>query len=107
MGGSVGAYPPNRLPTFGLTALARHTIIRPLLARHGADMSSVLPYPKPALPDDLRRQIDRLSPDERIEVLRALLGEATCRQLGIYPIPPGFKLTVVMPVFNERSWLAE
>lgn len=70
-------------------------------------MSSVLPYPKPALPDDLRRQLDRLSPDGRVEVVRSLLGDAACRQLGIYPIPAGFKLSVVMPVFNEREWLPE
>src|SRR4051794_30323314 len=70
-------------------------------------MSSVLPYPKPSLPDDLRRQLDRLSPDGRVEVVRSLLGDAACRQLGIYPIPAGFKLSVVMPVFNEREWLPE
>src|SRR4051794_26567922 len=70
-------------------------------------MSSILPYPKPSVPDDLRRQLDRLSPDERVQVLRTLLGEAACRQLGIFPLPPGFKLSVVMPVFNELPWLAE
>jgi glycosyltransferase involved in cell wall biosynthesis len=70
-------------------------------------MNSVLPYPKPAIPDDLRRQLDRLSPDERVDVARSLIGEAACRQLGIYPIPPGFKLSIVMPVFNERQWLTE
>src|SRR5438477_154922 len=35
------------------------------------------------------------SPSERTEFLGRLLGEATCRQLGIFPIPPGFKLSVV------------
>src|SRR5262249_25788311 len=29
------------------------------------------------------------------------------RQLGIYPIPPGFRLSVVIPVFNERPWIEE
>jgi glycosyltransferase involved in cell wall biosynthesis len=48
-----------------------------------------------------------LSPAERWEVLRELLGEATCRQLGFYPIPANFKLSVVMPVYNEERWIRE
>jgi glycosyltransferase involved in cell wall biosynthesis len=69
--------------------------------------AAVLPYPK-ATPDaDIRRQIERLPPPERIELLRSLLGDAACRQLGIAPIPPGFKLSVVIPVYNERAWLTE
>jgi glycosyltransferase involved in cell wall biosynthesis len=36
-----------------------------------------------------------------------LLGEGPCRQLGIYPIPPGFRLSVVIPVYNERRWVRE
>jgi glycosyltransferase involved in cell wall biosynthesis len=40
-------------------------------------------------------------------VLRELLGEPACRQLGIYPIPAEFKLSVVMPVYNEERWLRE
>jgi glycosyltransferase involved in cell wall biosynthesis len=47
------------------------------------------------------------SPDERIELLHRLLGEPACRQLGIYPIPPGFKLSVVIPVYNEKQWIRE
>jgi glycosyltransferase involved in cell wall biosynthesis len=75
--------------------------------------SAILPYPKPSDPhrgspvDDWRRQVGRLSPNERVEVLRGLLGEPACRQLGIYPIPPGFKLSVVVPVYNEVQWLPE
>jgi len=44
---------------------------------------------------------------ERIEILRRLLGEPACRQLGIYPIPAGFKLSVVIPVYNEERWVRE
>jgi glycosyltransferase involved in cell wall biosynthesis len=47
------------------------------------------------------------SPSERYPVLRRLLGEAACRKLGIYPIPEGFKLSVVIPVYNEEQWLRE
>jgi glycosyltransferase involved in cell wall biosynthesis len=46
-------------------------------------------------------------PRRRIELLHALLGEGQCRQLGIYPIPEGFKLSVVIPVFNEERWIRE
>src|SRR4051812_37500227 len=35
-----------------------------------------------------------LAPAERLELLHRLLGEPACRQLGIYPIPAGFKLSV-------------
>src|SRR5438105_426462 len=45
--------------------------------------------------------------DNRLTVLKELLGEAACRQLGIYPIPQGFKLSVVIPVFNEKQWIRE
>ena len=69
--------------------------------------AALLPYPKVPPSGDIRQQIDRLPPAERVEVLRSLLGEAACRQLGIAPIPPGFVLSVVIPVFNERAWLAE
>ncbi len=46
-------------------------------------------------------------PNTRVKVLQQLLGEAACRNIGIYPIPPGFKLSVVIPVYNEERWLAE
>lgn len=46
-------------------------------------------------------------PQRRIEALHALLGEGPCRQLGIYPIPEGFKLSVVIPVYNEERWIRE
>ncbi|GIW82295.1 MAG: glycosyl transferase [Gemmatales bacterium] len=53
--------------------------------------------------------IDRVSesPEDRFEVLRRLLGPAACRQLGIYPLPKGFKLSVVIPVYNEKPWIRE
>jgi glycosyltransferase involved in cell wall biosynthesis len=47
------------------------------------------------------------SPAERVRFLQALLGESTCKQVGIYPIPPGFKMSVVIPVYNEERWLRE
>jgi glycosyltransferase involved in cell wall biosynthesis len=44
---------------------------------------------------------------DRLRVAQELLGEAACRQLGIYAIPSGFLLSVVIPVYNERVWLEE
>jgi glycosyltransferase involved in cell wall biosynthesis len=44
---------------------------------------------------------------ERLALLHRLLGEPACRQLGIYPIPAGFKLSVVIPVYNEERWIRE
>src|ERR1700733_2824683 len=45
--------------------------------------------------------------EEHIRKLHDLLGEPACRQLGIYPIPPDFKLSVVIPVYNEERWIRE
>jgi glycosyltransferase involved in cell wall biosynthesis len=47
------------------------------------------------------------SPAERIALLHKLLGETACRQLGIYPIPADFLLSVVIPVYNEERWVRE
>jgi glycosyltransferase involved in cell wall biosynthesis len=46
-------------------------------------------------------------PTRRYAALRTLLGEPALRQLGIYPIPDGFKLSVVIPVYNEERWIRE
>ncbi len=48
-----------------------------------------------------------LSAEERLDVLHHLLGEAACRQLGLYPIPEEFKLSVIIPVYNEERWIRE
>ncbi|MCI0642153.1 MAG: glycosyltransferase family 2 protein [Gemmataceae bacterium] len=47
------------------------------------------------------------APDKRVEVLQRLLGEGVCRQLGIYPMPAHFKISVVIPVYNEVQWIRE
>ena len=46
-------------------------------------------------------------PEKRLKFLHALLGDASCRQIGIFPIPAGFKLSVVIPVYNELQWIRE
>ncbi len=67
----------------------------PTNGMHAAHVSNGGPWPVPE------------SPAEREALLRRLLGEPACRQLGIYPIPEGFKLSVVMPVYNEERWVRE
>src|SRR5204863_4132830 len=47
------------------------------------------------------------TPNERALLLKELLGEGACRQLGVYPIPEGWKLSVVIPVYNEERWIRE
>jgi glycosyltransferase involved in cell wall biosynthesis len=47
------------------------------------------------------------SPALRLALLQQLLGVPACRQLGLYPIPEGFRLSVVIPVYNERQWVRE
>ena len=69
--------------------------------------TAILPYPQPVQQPDLARQIDRLSAADRHDLLRRLLGDPACRQLGIFPLPADFKLSVVIPVFNEVQWLPE
>jgi glycosyltransferase involved in cell wall biosynthesis len=37
--------------------------------------------------------------------VQALMGDGACRQLGFYALPPGYLLSVVIPVYNERNTL--
>ncbi len=39
----------------------------------------------------------------RTELLYALLGEDICRHLGVYRLRPDFRLSVIIPIFNEAS----
>lgn len=41
------------------------------------------------------------------EQLHQVLGQAVSRRLGWYPLPPGLRLSVVIPVYNERDTLNE
>ncbi len=44
---------------------------------------------------------------ENVEFLEQLLGKTLCRRLGIYRLPAGFLLSVVIPVFNEADTIEE
>ena len=66
-------------------------------------------------PHEIRRLRDALaetadqSPHhpQRVELLQRLLGRELCRKLGVYRIPEGFKLSVVIPVYNEVKTLEQ
>src|SRR6516162_7263685 len=51
------------------------------------------------------REVLPTNNNERVKLLQQLLGEPACRQMGIYPIPDGFKLSVVIPCYNEDRWM--
>jgi glycosyltransferase involved in cell wall biosynthesis len=68
---------------------------------------ATLPFRRDDTFDDLSSRIARLAPGERTRLMQLMLGEAACRQIGIFPIPPKFKLSVVIPVYNEERWLPE
>lgn len=72
------------------------------------------PMPTPSASEEetdvARRLAEMLAGDEhvdRIALCESLLGPAACRQLGIYRIPAGFRLSVVIPVYNEFATLAQ
>ncbi len=44
---------------------------------------------------------------EWYQTLKSLLGEGACRQLGFYAVPDDFRLSIIVPVFNERQTLPE
>jgi len=60
-------------------------------------------------PQDALESLLNALPDDtaaRKELLLRLLGPVA-RQLGVYRLPDGFKLSVVIPVFNERKTIVE
>ena len=48
---------------------------------------------------------DEFGPD--YDRIRQLLGTRVCRQLGIYELPTGFVLSVVIPIYNELTTIEE
>ncbi len=44
---------------------------------------------------------------QRTELLQHLLGAENCKRLGLYQLPQDFVLSVVIPVYNEVTTLAE
>jgi glycosyltransferase involved in cell wall biosynthesis len=81
---------------------------RPVDSSNNTEMRLYTDSPMPTESDfDIKLAEVARDPQRRFEVLHALLGEGACRQIGIYPIPDGFKLSVVIPVYNEERWIRE
>ena len=55
----------------------------------------------------LAAAVGQLTPDERLGLAEQMLGTNVCRRLGIYRLPAGFRLSVVVPVYNEAETIAE
>ncbi|WP_148591723.1 glycosyltransferase family 2 protein [Aquisphaera giovannonii] len=62
-----------------------------------ADGQGLGPGPVPAFGSD----------EQRREWLIETLGETFCRKVGVYRIPEGFVLSVVIPAYNERKTIHE
>jgi hypothetical protein len=84
--------------------------------RHGPESHRAAPPPasQPAAtdrpwwsPDDTTLSANRQQGDFRLEPVWRLLGPGICRKLGIYELPEGFVLSVVIPIFNERETIEE
>lgn len=53
-------------------------------------------------------QLDALNAqNEKIANLEQMFGTNICKSLGLYKIPENFLLSVVIPVYNEKRWIAE
>jgi len=61
----------------------------------------------PPIDEVVRRLQEQIGddPNRRYDVCSRLLGPGACRQIGIFPIPVGWKLSVVVPVYNEERWI--
>jgi glycosyltransferase involved in cell wall biosynthesis len=68
-----------------------------------AELTSSLENSNGHLADQIAATVD----PRRVDELEALLGKHVCRKLGIYHLPRGFRLSVVVPVYNELATVAE
>jgi glycosyltransferase involved in cell wall biosynthesis len=57
-------------------------------------------------PAPLDQDPSQLWTKSHVKKMHRLLGEMVCRQLGIYELPDGFVLSVIVPVFNESGTVA-
>jgi glycosyltransferase involved in cell wall biosynthesis len=74
-------------------------------------MTSTASLAGPHLARELLAQLENgsgapLSEGERVALARQLLGADACRKLGICELPPGFLLSVVVPIYNEIHTVA-
>lgn len=59
------------------------------------------------IPVEITRLLEYVGddPNRRYAVFSKLLGPGVCRQIGVFPIPENWKLSVVIPVYNEERWI--
>jgi glycosyltransferase involved in cell wall biosynthesis len=57
------------------------------------------------LSEPARERVD-FAVGDRLEILQRVLGEELCRRLGLFRLPADFRLSVVIPVYNEVRTLA-
>lgn len=59
-------------------------------------------------PHDILLDVDhvRFWQHEYVQQMQQKLGPSVCRKLGVYELPDGFVLTVIVPVFNEEKTVA-
>ena len=78
---------------------------------HRADPPRAIQPPAPDRPwwspDDSTVSANRQQGDFRLEPVWRLLGPGICRKLGIYELPEGFVLSIVIPIYNERETIEE
>lgn len=55
---------------------------------------------------DASENSGRVWSDDYVDEMTALLGQSVCRQLGIFRLPAGFCLSVIVPVYNEQATIA-
>src|SRR5688572_14530393 len=61
-----------------------------------------------AIGPDVVRALGELAREgdvDRVDLVRRMLGEELAAKLGVFRVPKGFKLSVVIPVYNEVSTL--
>jgi glycosyltransferase involved in cell wall biosynthesis len=46
-------------------------------------------------------------PEPGPELIRRWLGEGAARRLGFFPLPPGLRLSIVIPIYNEKETVGE
>lgn len=90
-----------------LPVVAKETAANQLrLFKDENEQQSLLDQPLPA---EITKALARISanPELRAQVLYQLLGESPFRQLGLMTLPVGFKLSIVIPIYNEERWITE
>ena len=58
------------------------------------------------MPDE-RSDPRELWSDDYVRRMYSLMGEHVCRKLGIYSLPPQFRLSVIVPIYNESGTIGD